>query len=1117
MRAKFILILSALVSTSNLLFSQEHTFQALMDSCTFYQEKLDFQTALQWAEKAEAQAKVEFGEKDTNYISSLNSIYTCYYYMGKVDKAIEYCEKSKPIIKVVRGPESPEYAEVIGNLGVIYDFISNYEKAEQYKKESLDMRRRLFKGDNPDLATSINSMAYFYNGRGRFAEAEPLYKESLDMRRRLFKGDNPDLARSINDMAEFYKGKGRYAEAEPLYKEALEMRRRLFKGDHPDLANSINNIANFYDGRGRYDEAEPLYREALEMYRHIYKGDNPDLAISMNNMAALYYQRGLNDEAEALYKEALEMFRRLFKGDHPDLAASIINMADFYYNKGRFAETELLYKEGLNMFRRIFKGDHPDLATSINNIAMFYYDKGQYAEAESLLKEALEMRRRIFKGDHPDLAQTINNIAVLYKDKKLYDEAEPLYKESLEMSRRIFKGDHPALAVSINNTALFYIEIGHYAEAELLFKEALEMNRRLFKKDNSYLANSINCLAYFYEGRGRYSEAEPLYKEALEMRRRLFKEEHPDIAISIINMAHFYNSRGYYPKAIPLFFELMSVCYNLMNNYYPSLSEKEKDQYFNTFSKYFLEYNNFIVLRYKDSPKLIETMFDNQLLTKGMLLNASNKVRSRILSSNDTTLIKYFNSWKDKKEYIVKLYQMSNAQLKDKNINLDSIIKSANEQEKELTKRSEVFRNEYEKQKFTWKDVQNSLGKEEAIVEIVRFNLIDKSITTDTVYYAILIVKKNSKEPELVLLKNGKELEKEYISNYYKSIKNQIDDNSSYNQIWKPISAKLKGIKKVYVSPDGVYNQINLATLKNTESGKYLLDEKDIVLLSSSRDLVEHKIDSHLHRNDTNMIVELFGDPKFNLDSAQHQKLASNFNSANKADMERGVMDNLLTSGGINPLPGTRTEIENIYTLFKTKNWDVRKHLGEDALEEAVKSLNNPRVLHIATHGLFLQDIEHVNKDERIIGMETKRFVENPLLRSMLLFAGAENTIIKNTLSNTLSKTDDGLLTAYEAMNLNLDNTELVVLSACETGLGTIKNGEGVYGLQRAFIEAGAKTLIMSLWKVNDETTLELMTSFYTKWLAGKTKRQAFKEAQQELKKKHPEPYYWGAFVMVGE
>jgi CHAT domain-containing protein/Tfp pilus assembly protein PilF len=998
----FICILFVIV----LNISHAQSWQALMDSTNFYQEKQDFETALQWAEKALLQAEKEFGKIDTNYASTLGSVSEIFYYLGNLDSAIYY--------------------------GDIH----------------LSICRILLKTDHRDLAQSIGCMAVFYHARGDYKLAEPLFKEALEMRRRLFKGDNIDLAANINNFAYLLLDIGNYKQSETLFKEALDMFRRIYNGDHPDLAQSINNMAVFYHYRGDYKQAEPLYKEALEMRRRIFKGDNGGLALSIDNMASLYKSRGDYKQAEPLFKEALEMRRR------------------------------------------IYKGDHPYLANSINSMAVFYVARGDYKQAEPLFKEALGMRRHLYKSDHPDLALSINNMAYFYEGRSRYLEAEPLYKEALEMYRRLFKGDNPYLATSINSMALFYNERGRYAEAEPLFKEALAMRRRFFKEDH---------------------------------------EDHPDLALSINNMAYFYNSRSRYSEAEPLYLEALRVNQNILNNYFPSLSEKEKGQFWSTMKDDFESFNSFAINRMKDNPAILHNFYDNCLMTKGMLLNASNKVRSRILSCNDTSLIELFNSWKDKREYIAKLYQLSKAQLEKKHINLDSIINSANEQEKELSKLSEDFAKEYDKKQVKWEDVQGKLKPDEAAIEIVRFRYYDKKRFTDTVYYAALIVRrrlpppapKSSGDIKLVLLINGNELEGKYIEQYSNYIllgsgkeKSNLTDNISYNQYWKPIAKELTGIKTLYLSPDGVYNKLNLLTLYNPETKKYLLDEMDIHIVGSTRDLVNKPQNLAATKVKS---AELFGDVRYNLDSAEHIQLAMNYSKTDMAEISRGVFDSLTTRSGYGPLPGTRKEVENISELLKEQGWEVKTHLGEEALEEAIKSVNNPGILHIATHGMFLTNVENTDENERTFGMETKRFVENPLLRSMLLFAGAENTINSQGQSNSNTKIDDGLLTAFEAQNLNLDKTDLVVLSACNTGLGEIKNGEGVYGLQRAFIKAGAKTLIMSLWEVNDETTQELMTMFYIKWLSGKTKRDAFKEAQKELKKKHPEPYYWGAFVMVGE
>jgi CHAT domain-containing protein len=282
----------------------------------------------------------------------------------------------------------------------------------------------------------------------------------------------------------------------------------------------------------------------------------------------------------------------------------------------------------------------------------------------------------------------------------------------------------------------------------------------------------------------------------------------------------------------------------------------------------------------------------------------------------------------------------------------------------------------------------------------------------------------------------------------------------------------------------------------------------EVQVVTSTRDLVANKEQKKPEYNNTAVLI---GNPRFNLEKSEYKRVASALESKFKADYYINEETELSMRSGIHSLPGTGIEIDKISQLLSDKSWKVEKYTDNLAIEEAVKKVDNPRILHIATHGKFLTDVERQYSNFET-EMDRQRFVENPLLRSFLIFAGADSP---DSTKNTAL--DDGFLTAYEAQNLYLDKTELVVLSACETGLGEIKNGEGVYGLQRAFIQAGAKTLIMSLWSVSDEATQELMTSFYTKWLSGKPKRQAFKEAQLELKAKYPMPYYWGAFVMVGE
>ncbi len=1046
---------------------------------------------------------------DADLASSISSLAVFYYNRGKYSQAEPLYKESLEMKRRIFKEDNPSLALSINNNAAFYINIGRYNEADTLFKEALAMNRRLYNEDHPELARSINNLAYFYYTRGNLAEAEPLYKEGLEMGRRIYQTDNPYLAAMIFQVANFSFSAGNFNEAESLYKEALAMRRHLYKGDHPDLAISINDLGGFYERIGNYNEAETLIKEAYAMRKRIYRGDHPELANSLNDMAALYKDKGDYSEAEPLLKEALAMRKRIFKGDHTVVAKTLSNLGIFYKLIGNIREAEPLYKEALAMRQRLFKGDHPDLAVSINNMGVFYNEIGNFDETELLYKEALAMRRRLFKGDNPDLAVSINNLGFFYNEKGKYSEAEPLFKEALAMRRRMFKTDNPDLAQSINNIAFYYMNVGNYTEAEPLFIEALAMSRRLFMDDNPDLSQSMINLAFLYYKTGRNSDAVPLYEEALAMRRRLYKNDHQDLAATINDLAIVLGTSGNHSDAERLLRESMDMYRNVFNNQSANLSENEKDKYWNTMKGKFELLLNYTLLNKKETTEILGYTYDNLLFTKGILAYSTKKMKERILSCNDSNATGLFIKWSDLKMFISKHSTLTANELIKKRINLDSLEAIANNLEKELSQMSSSFASEVKLKYFTWQDVQKSLKKNEAAVEIVRFRRSDMKGNTDSVCYGFLIVKpgKSGNSIKFVINQDGRSLENNFAKQYISDLNKKIRNENYYDQYWAKIAANLKGVKKAYISPDGVYNQLNLATLFNPVTKKYLIDELDLQLVTSTRDIINQ---SPNEKYDNTAV--LIGNPLFKIEKPEDIKIKANTESKLSDDYYLSEEAELTMRSGIYPLPATGVEIGKIASLLADRKWKVDIFTQEMAIEDAVKKANSPRVLHIATHGKFLSDIDRTSS---VFGgsFDKQKAGGNPLLRSFLVFAGADSPdSIKKKLNN-----DDGFLTAYEAMNLNLDKTELVVLSACETGLGEIRNGEGVYGLQRAFIQAGAKTVIMSLWSVSDEATQELMSIFYKEWLGGKAKRDAFRTAQMKLKEKYPSPYYWGAFVMVGE
>ena len=387
---------------------------------------------------------------------------------------------------------------------------------------------------------------------------------------------------------------------------------------------------------------------------------------------------------------------------------------------------------------------------------------------------------------------------------------------------------------------------------------------------------------------------------------------------------------------------------------------------------------------------------------------------------------------------------------------------------------------------------------------------------TDKRRYLLYLSSPNWVAPKHIIFENSEglmEFSYDYANRIHgnSTLRKMIDTSGRYyDQFWRPIAKELKGIDKLYISLSGVYNNINLATLYNKETGKYLFEELDIEIVNSTRSFIESK--NKESEDYTDLTATLIGYPDYD-QLPKDEVIESEDYYASSRDLTAQLTDSLSRGGRVGSLPGTKTEVETIAETLRKQNWTPTVLMESEASEYAVKRLKSPRVVHMATHGYFLEDIEHEYDENRVLGMDRTKVVENPMLRSGLLFSGANWT-----LSGTeVQEGENGILTAYEASFLNLENTELVVMSACETAKGEQKTGEGVYGLRKAISDAGAEHVMMSLWKVDDKVTQEFMTTFYSYWLEDKMPiREAFKSTRLAIKSKYPQPYYWGVFILVG-
>jgi CHAT domain-containing protein len=505
------------------------------------------------------------------------------------------------------------------------------------------------------------------------------------------------------------------------------------------------------------------------------------------------------------------------------------------------------------------------------------------------------------------------------------------------------------------------------------------------------------------------------------------------------------------------------------------MSEAEKTKYWDILQPRFQRFYNYAIDASSSNPAVIKDVYNYQIATKALLLNSTNKVKKAILESGDQSMINEYVSWIGQKEALARYYALSKEELTQQKIDLVALEKEANTTERSLSQRSSDFAKGYNVEQIHLDKVSAQLQDSEAIVEIIRVRTFDKDFTDESRYLA-LVLTKGSAQPTMIVLENGNQLETRYAKFYKNAIQQKIPDEYSYAQYWSRLESHLIGKKTIYISPDGVYNQINVNTLKKTE-GDYILNQFDVIIIGNSKDLIALK--------------------------------GKKTQALKKDAFVLGFPD---YGGNAVALPGTKVEIDGINKILTTNGYKVAKYEQKNATETSVKALKGPSLVHIATHGYFLADADLKGNDA--LGVNADNAKNNPLLRSGLILSGVQSSTDKS--NSDLQSNDNGVLTAYEAMNLSLEGTDLIILSACETGLGDVRAGEGVYGLQRAFLVAGASTLIMSLWKVDDAATQVLMTNFYTNLAKGGSKAKAFKQAQLQLMTKYKDPYYWGAFMMMG-
>ena len=906
--------------------------------------------------------------------------------------------------------------------------------------------------------------------QGQYDAAMPFAERALRINGKALGPDHPLVAASLNNLAKVYEAKGYYARAEPLFERALRIKEKALGTEHPDVANSLGNLAGLHEATGDYTRAKPLYERALRIREKALGPENPDVATSLNNLAGLYEATGDYALAAPLYVRALSIFEKTLGSAHHDVAVCLNNLAGLYYRKGDYTRAEPLLERALRILEKVLGPDHADVATVLNSLAEIYEGKGDYARAKPLFERALRILEEAQGPQPSNVAKCLGNLAGLYYDVQDYARAEPLYERALRILEKVLGPDHPDIAQSANNLALL-----HYTQ-------------------------------------GDYARAEPLYKRALRIREKALGPEHPDVATSLSNLAALYWTKRDYSRAVETKRRADDVRESNLAAILTTGAEEQKQAYLATL---FGETNGTVSLHVRSAPTLPDAArlaLTAILRRKGRALEAMRDLFRVLRQHADSEDLARIDELARVRAELATRTLRGPAKGEDVQAHLRRLaeLREAGRQiEEALASRYAALG--LKQAAVTMEAVQAALPSDTALVEYFVFEPFDARAKRESQWgkpHYVAYVLRPKGEPGWVDLGEAERINwlahavrTNYAAGDLSAASRPARDLEKL--VMAPVRKLLGATTNVFLSPDGELNLVPFGALTN-EKGEFLVERYRFTYLSSGRDMLRLALRSDAREGATIVAAPDYG-------NANQKPAATEKNS------ERGQRSVDMESIKFSPLPGSLIEARR---LARTLG-DVRVLTGADATEGALKSMRAPRILHLATHGFFLADLPAPSPGESQRGIshieslgEVPRprmaLPENPLLRSGLALAGA---------NRRASGQDDGILTAMEAMSLDLAGTQLVVLSACETGMGDVRTGDGVYGLRRALVLAGAETQIMTLWRIDDEVTHRLMAEYYEKIGKGMGRSDAMRDATLKmlLNPKTANPKYWASFIVSGD
>lgn len=914
---------------------------------------------------------------------------------------------------------------------------------------------------------------------------------------------------------------GKRREAVAAYQTALARVEAAFGEDDPSTVVVLNELAYLYQAMGRYEEAEPLYRRCLRLREAKAGTDHLDVTPALNNLAALYWAMGEYAQAEPLYQRCLRIREQHLVKNHADVAETLNNLGVLYQDMGHYVRAEALLQRSLSIWEDRLGSDHPDVASALNNLAELYRAMAQFARAEPLYQRCLRIREEKLGEDHRLVGLTLNNLGELYRAMGRFARAEPLYQRSLRIKEIQLGKDHPGVAISLNNLGLLYQDMEQYARAEPLLRRGLQIWEDRLGVDHPNVATALNNLAKLYHLMGQDAKAGPLYQRSLRISEAKLGQDHPNLTHTLNNLAALLAKQEQTKEASDLFHRARQGSRRHISRVLPTLPPREQAAFLGVSERRdlagALSLGRVLAVDAEQRSRSAEWLVNSKAAGQEALAQATLLSRDR----QDPATRALAESLRQVRAQLARLALARLPAGKEKE-HRDRVAE-LDRRERDLARRlaaaggSAAIAADW----VLLDHVRQAVPAGAVFIDVARFDAFDfeggRGKGWQPARYVVWVTPRTG---PVRLIDLGEAAKIDALVDRVRQVLGQADQLAQQkgepeaDQVLReplrdlsrlvlhPLLPHVGTSTQWVVSPDGQLSLVPWQMLLLPD-GRFAVEKHQVHHVVSGRALLATPA-----RGVRARAPLILADPDFDL--RQDEPAAT-------GSPQLGGMPQGLRLGRVQRLKSTGTE-----ALAATAS--LRAFTGEAplvftrarAVKRALGTNPNPRVLLLATHGFFLPDRSAApgkrpsglfGDDRSVAGWE------NPLVRCGLLLAGC-NQAAEN-------KGDNGVLTGLEVVGLDLRGTELVVLSACQTGVGDVQSGEGVAGLRQAFQLAGAEAVLASLWDVPDKSSALLMSRFFAQLGKGKGKAEALRQAQLELIAERREdfavahPLFWAAFTLT--